>query len=1190
MRLNFKKLTAAASAAAICAATSSVPVNTVTSSTLTASAASAFSSNVLEYLDRGISAVNTGSGMLVSWRWLTNDDDNAVFKLYRDGSLIYTSNSGDATCYLDKSGSASSTYRVDYLIGSTVKGSENCSLISNNAYFDIPLSPPSSIYSPNDMSVGDVDGDGQYELFLKWDPNNSKDNSQSGTTGNVYIDCYKLDGTRLWRIDLGKNIRAGAHYTQFYVADFDLDGKAEMTCKTADGTVDGVGKVIGDSSADYRNSSGFIITGPEYYTLFDGETGAALDTVNYEIARGTTTAWGKSSDKTNRVDRFWGTVAYLDGIHPCIVNGRGYYGRMTATAWKVENKKLVKMWTFDTGTSTSAAGYGCGNHNSMPADVDGDGKQEVITGASVIDDDGTLYYTTSQGHGDAMHVADLDPTNPGIEAWICHEDSKSGYGVSLLDLDQKKILYHQNGAGDTGRCCADNVWAGNPGAECWGNKLSDDSTPVVDVNGNTLSCRRPAINFLSYWDGDLEREILDGYTDSPATISKLTGNAGSTTITNLLSTDGYYTCNTTKGTPCLSADIFGDWREELIVRAADSKSIRIFCTTYDTDYRVTTLMHDPQYRMQVSSQNTAYNQPPHPSFFLGTGYSMPERNGCEVNGAVAGKKGAVIDTTHYYKIKNVNSGLYLEVNGDAANGTKLTQGNNEDSDIWVLESAGSGYYYLYTNLSGGNTHCLDVPYGSADNGTEIGIWGNDNSEARMIKFVDNGDGTYTMCTRVSGDDSCLGVLAGSKDSGASIVEWECNGSDDQKWVLEIKVMPKDGTLFKQVLVNDTDNYQDWVISPTISEGGLVFGDREVTYTSLPSEFNGCESILTACDSKGFASNQATFIAGADMYAYVLLDQRVKDNATVPTWLSSWTKTDMTAQGSNDVTFIVYKKLLSEGESVTLGVNCTTTNSVVNYTVFGKALPISGKLITQLDVLDNANASDWSIRSTVGVGSDVYGDRTFTYTALSDTLIGAEYIAAACDSKNSTSDLATFIAGADATIYVAVDERVTETPSFLSGWTLTGETAQSSNDVNYVIYSKSVKAGETVTLGTNGQSSGCVGYTVFAVADQTVVTTTTTTTTTVTTTTTTTSAPQDNIIYGDANCNGIVEMADAVLVLQSISNPDRYGLTGYDNDHITEQGQDNADVNARGDGLTSMDALSIQRSLLKLIDSLPESYK
>ncbi|MBQ4466315.1 MAG: RICIN domain-containing protein, partial [Oscillospiraceae bacterium] len=713
-------------------------------------------SNVVEFLDRGISAVGTGSGMLVSWRFLASDPDDAVFKLYRDGTLVYTSTEKDndyskgATCFLDAGGTGASSYKVECYSGERRISSDTCRIQSSNAYFDVKLDRPGSNYTPNDMSVGDVDGDGQYELFVKWDPSDSKDNSQKGKTSNVFIDCYTLEGKKLWRIDLGVNIRAGAHYTQFFVADFDLDGKCEMTCKTADGTKDGTGKVIGDASKDYRNSSGYVLSGPEYYTLFDCQTGAALDTVNYEPARGTVSSWGDSYG--NRVDRFWGTVAYLDGVHPSVVTGRGYYTRLTATAYSVENKKLKKLWMYDSGNSNASTNaYGDGNHNSMAADVDGDGNQEIITGAAILDDNGTLYYTTNQGHGDAMHVGDLDPTNPGTEVWICHEEKASGYGVTLYDADQKKQIFHNNGAGDTGRCCADNVWAGNPGAELWGNKESDGSTPVKDVKGNTIDCRRPAINFLSYWDGDLEREILDGYTDSPATISKMTGDPGKTTITNLLTTDGFYTCNTTKGTPCLSADMFGDWREELIVRAASGDAIRIYATPYDTNYRIQCLMHDPQYRTQVSAQNTAYNQPPHTSFFLGTGYDIPARPACTVNTGKNGKAGASIDTTHTYRLRNVNSGLYLEVaDAAAANGTNVQQGTTGGT-LWTVADAGSGYYYLYSTLGDGKTYLLDIDYGKTENGTNIGIWGNTDSDAQLFKFVDNGDGSYTLCTKVTGD-------------------------------------------------------------------------------------------------------------------------------------------------------------------------------------------------------------------------------------------------------------------------------------------------------------------------------------------------------------------------------------------------------------------------------------------------------
>lgn len=915
--------------------------------------ADAASGKVLEYLDRGISAVGTGSGMLVSWRYLANDADDAVYNLYRDGTLIYTSEAGQATCYLDAQGTAASKYRVDTLSGGKVVSSETCKLTSGNAWFDVPLEPPTAsgvTYSPNDMSVGDVDGDGQYELFLKWDPSNSKDNSQKGKTDKVYIDCLRLDGTRLWRIDLGWNIRAGAHYTQFFVGDFDLDGKCEMTCKTSDGTVDGTGKVIGDASQVYRDGNGFIYTGNEFYTLFDGETGAALDTIDYEPGRGDPTKWGKSSDKTNRVDRFWGTVAYLDGVHPCVVTGRGYYGRMTAVAYTVENKKLKKLWMFDTGTSSSTPGYGDGNHNSMPAYVDGDGRQEIITGSTCIDDDGTLLWCLNKGHGDAMHVGDLDPTNPGIEAWICHEDKP--YGVSLVDCDTGKIIFHNDGQGDTGRCCGDNVWAENPGAELWGNSEADGSMPVKNVNGETLSCRRPAINFLSYWDGDLEREILDGYTDSPATITKMKEDG---TLTTLLSTDGYYTCNTTKGTPCLSADIFGDWREELIVRAADSKSVRIYATTYDTDYRITTLMHDAQYRMQVSAQNTAYNQPPHTSFFLGTGYDLPARpTDCTVNdGSPAGKTGAVIDTAHKYVITNVGSGLPLALAEETpANGTNVQQGGN-GADGWYLEDAGDGYYRLYSEAGDGKTYLLDLDYGKTENGTNIGIWGDTASDAQLFKFVDNGDDTYTITTKATADASCLGIEAGSTESGANVVQWACDGSDNQKWTLAVKIDPLNGKLFRNLTVKDLNTYQNWSIDSSAAVGDLVFGDREVMYTEIPEELLGAELLRTACDAKLSESDLATFTAGADMTVYVAMDSRVDP---LPEWLTDWEKTELTLANDGDVTFTAYKKAVRSGDTVTLGTNGQSAYCV-NYTVFAKADAASGALKGDADANEKVEIAD-----------------------------------------------------------------------------------------------------------------------------------------------------------------------------------------------------------------------------------------
>lgn len=751
------------------------------------SEANAASGYVVENLDRGISAISTGSGMMVSWRFLADDSDNSIFKLYRNNALIYTSNVGNATCYLDKDGKSTDTYKVETVESGTVVSSDTCAMQSGSNYLEVKLDVPKAqtsgiTYSPNDCTVGDVDGDGQYELFVKWDPSNSKDNSQKGKTDKVFIDCYKIDGTKLWRIDLGVNIRAGAHYTQMLVADYDLDGLAEMVCKTADGTVDGVGNVIGDSSKDYRNSNGYILSGPEYYTLFEGSTGKALDTVDYNPGRGTVSKWGDSYG--NRVDRFLGAVAYLDGVKPSAVTVRGYYTRMTACAYDVVNKKLVQKWYFDTGNDKTKPGYGDGNHNCMPADVDNDGKQEIVLGATCLDDDGSVLWCLNTGHGDAMHLGDLLPDRKGLELWICHEDKP--YGVSLVDASNGKTIFHKDGDADTGRCCAANVWTGNDGAEFWG--LGND---VFDGSGNTLSCRRPAVNFLSYWDGDLEREILDGYTDKPATISKMKNDG---TLTTILSTDGAYTCNTTKGTPCLSADIFGDWREELIVRASDSKSLRIYCTPYETDYRITTLMHDPQYRNQVAGQNISYNQPPHTSFYLASNYKLPERPNVSVldDGIVIPPSPvftpAVLTEGAVYMIQNENSGLYMEVkDANAENTANVQQWGAESSaahNTWRVLSAGNDYYYLYSQLGDKVTYLLDIDMGKSDNGTNIQIYTDTKADAQQFKFVRNDDGTYYILTKSSGDKSCVAVSSASTSSGANIIQWEYKAGDkSQKWIL-----------------------------------------------------------------------------------------------------------------------------------------------------------------------------------------------------------------------------------------------------------------------------------------------------------------------------------------------------------------------------------------------------------------------
>lgn len=582
----------------------------------------------VENLNRGVSAAYNGSGVLVSWRILATDSENTTFKLYKNGQTpaIYEGSVNEASNYFDASGTAADWYTVDTFVNGEMTEFAQASINLTNknggqsgAYFDIPIDKPAGLtmpdgttctYTANDASVGDVDGDGEYEIILKWDPSNSQDNSKNGYTGNVYIDCYKLNGTKLWRVDLGKNIRAGAHYTQFMVYDYDGDGKAEMVCKTADGTVDGKGGVIGDASADYRSTAGRILSGPEYLTLFDGETGAALDTIDYKPGRDDYNKWGDNYG--NRVDRFTAATAYLDGEKPSVVMGRGYYTRMALTAYDVVDKKLVERWAFDTGYNSSAAGYGQGNHNLMPADVDGDGKDELVTGSAVIDDNGTCLYSMGYGHGDAMHVGDLVPDNPGLEIFMCHEDSAANYGISLRDAATGKVLFKKDADGDTGRCVGDNLISGNGGAEFCGSHDGVLYNGAGDSVGNWSDITKWGQNSLVYWTDTLERAVLD------RTMIDQYGKG------RVFTGDGASYNNASKSNASITCDLFGDWREELVFPANDSTSLRVFGTTYTTSYNMFCLMNDTQYRCQVAGQNVAYNQPPHTPYFLDSTLPLPE--------------------------------------------------------------------------------------------------------------------------------------------------------------------------------------------------------------------------------------------------------------------------------------------------------------------------------------------------------------------------------------------------------------------------------------------------------------------------------------------------------------------------------------------------------------------------------------
>jgi rhamnogalacturonan endolyase len=611
----------------------------------------------MEALDRGIVAIRKSpEEVFISWRFFGTDPYKTGFNLYRDNRKLNKKPLTLTTNYTDRT-TTDGIYSVRAIIRGKEESSSPSCTIWQQIYLKIPLNrPPGGMmekvvipirqnrssriegnpssgnqpiynrpdlteqdrrkytYSPGDASVADLDGDGQYEIVLKWDPSNAIDNAQDGYTANVILDAYELDGSQLWRIDLGKNIRAGAHYTQFMVYDLDGDGKAEMACKTADGTIDGTGKVIGDSSANYINEKGKIVTGAEFLTIFNGKTGEAMKTVDYVPGRGDPCAWGNNECNGNRVDRFLACIAYLDGVHPSLVMCRGYYGRLTICAWDWLKGELTQRWFFDSDKGHPEY-MGQGNHNLSAGDIDSDGKDEIVYGSSAYDDDGQPIYTTGMGHGDAMHLSDLDPDIPGLEVWAVKETG--GRGGVLHSAANGKILFAVPGEGDTGRGLAADIYPNHRGFEIW----SSTSKGIYTVKGEKITDAVPSINFRIYWDGDLQDELLDkSYIDhwdylnhKPVRLLDASVYGGSS-------------INGTKATPVISADILGDWREEVIFKGNDNASLLLFSTTIPTGYRLPTLMHDPVYRLGVAWQNVVYNQPPHLGFYLPDRFNGKKEN------------------------------------------------------------------------------------------------------------------------------------------------------------------------------------------------------------------------------------------------------------------------------------------------------------------------------------------------------------------------------------------------------------------------------------------------------------------------------------------------------------------------------------------------------------------------------------
>lgn len=589
-----------------------------------------------EKLSRGLIGIPTEEGMYFSWRMTLEDAAGLQFDLYR-------SSDGGAEVKLNKEPIDRTSDFLDRTVDYTVDNRWTLKATTGevatwtrlkgekrNPYLSIPVCKPedgeiageSFTYTANDCSVGDLDGDGEYEIILKWSPSNSKRPPQRGFTGNTYLDAYKMDGRRLWRIDLGPNVRSGAATTNFLVFDFDGDGCAEICCKTGDGTVDGLGHRIGDAQADWRTwdkkspTYGKIVNGPEYLTVFEGRTGKELDSKEYIPTRYPLDGWGGvggncGNDNTGgRSDRFTAGVAFLDGKTPSPIMVRGWYGRTVVAAWTFTNGALKHTWTFDSAAPGWEAYSGMGNHSVTVADFDGDGCDEICVGAMTVDHDGKGLFTTGLRHGDALHAGRFIPSRQGMQVFGVHENEgdneivKRTPAVAMFDGATGEIIWQDGLGQDAGRGVAADIDPRYDGAECWCNigGLRRGDTGEIISNRKPDSC-----NFTIYWDADPLAELLDHVS-----ISKWNWNAESTDL--LLKAEGVVSNNGTKGNPCLSGDILGDWREEVIWPSEDQTELRIYSTTIPAVDRRATWMNDRQYRLAIAWQNVAYNQPPHPSF------------------------------------------------------------------------------------------------------------------------------------------------------------------------------------------------------------------------------------------------------------------------------------------------------------------------------------------------------------------------------------------------------------------------------------------------------------------------------------------------------------------------------------------------------------------------------------------------